>query len=67
MKIKVVIHKADEGGYWAEVPSMPGVMTQGESLQELISNLYEAVEGALSIDDDSIALQEGDEIMEIAV
>jgi len=67
MKIKVLVHKAEEGGFWAEVPAIPGVMTQGEDLQELLANLYEAVEGALSIDESSINLPEGDEIMEIAV
>ena len=30
MKIKVVVHEAEEGGYWAEVPSIPGCATQGE-------------------------------------
>jgi len=35
MKVKVVVHKAEEGGYWAEVPSLPGCFTQGETLEEL--------------------------------
>ncbi len=47
MKLKVVIHKEEEGGYWAEVPSIPGCATQGESFEELLTNLYEAVEGCL--------------------
>jgi len=50
MKIKVVIHEAEEGGYWAEVPTIPGCATQGETLEELSQNLYEAVEGCLSVD-----------------
>ncbi len=54
MKIKVVIHQAEEGGYWAEVPSIPGCATQGESFEELLKNLYEAVEGCLSVDVDEI-------------
>jgi predicted RNase H-like HicB family nuclease len=48
MKIKVVIHQADEGGYWAEVPALPGCATQGESFEELLQNLYEAIEAWLS-------------------
>jgi len=32
MKIKVVIHEAEEGGYWAEVPSIPGCATQGDTV-----------------------------------
>jgi predicted RNase H-like HicB family nuclease len=48
MKIEVIIHKAEEGGYWAEIPAMPGCATQGESLQELLANIYEAVDACLS-------------------
>ena len=47
MKLKVIVHEAEEGGYWAEVPALPGCVTQGETFEELISNLYEAVEGWL--------------------
>ncbi len=50
MKLKVIIHEAEEGGYWAEVPSIPGCATQGETFEELLRNLYEAVEGCLSVD-----------------
>jgi len=49
MKIQVVVHEAEEGGYWAEVPAIPGCATQGETFEELLKNLYEAVEGCLSI------------------
>ena len=49
MKRKIVIHDAEEGGYWAEVPSIPGCATQGETFEELLENLYEAVEGCLSV------------------
>jgi len=50
MKLKVVIHAAEEGGFWAEVPAIPGCATQGEDFQELLANLYEAVEGCLWVD-----------------
>ena len=49
MKLKVVIHEAEEGRYWADVPSIPGCATQGDSFEELLSTLYEAVEGCLSV------------------
>ncbi len=49
MKIKVVVHEAEEGGYWAEVPAIPGCATQGETFEELLQNLYEAMEGCLSV------------------
>ena len=51
MKLKVIVHdEAEEGGYWAEVPAISGCATQGETFEELLSNLYEAVEGCLSVD-----------------
>ncbi|MGA2293237.1 type II toxin-antitoxin system HicB family antitoxin [Bradyrhizobium sp.] len=50
MKIKIVVHDAEEGGYWAEVPAIPGCATQGDSMDELMKNLYEAIEGCLSIE-----------------
>jgi len=53
MKIKVIIHEAEEGGFWAEVPAIPGCATQGETLDELCSNLNEAVDGCLTIDSKS--------------
>jgi predicted RNase H-like HicB family nuclease len=50
LKIKVVVHEAEEGGYWAEVPAIPGCATQGETLEELMKNVHEAVEGCLSVE-----------------
>jgi len=67
MKLKVVIHKAEEGGFWAEAPAVPGCVTQGETIEELIQNIYEAVEGCLSVDIKSIRLKKSDKVMEIAV
>ena len=67
MKLKVVVHEAEEGGYWAEVPSIPGCVTQGESFDELLANIYEAVEGCLSIDVQDISVSGTDRVMEIAV
>jgi len=49
-KIKVVVHEADEGGFWAEVPALPGCATQGETMDELLRNLRDAIEGCLSVD-----------------
>ncbi|MDD9869810.1 MAG: type II toxin-antitoxin system HicB family antitoxin, partial [Gammaproteobacteria bacterium] len=56
-----------EGGYWAEVPSIPGCATQGESFDELLNNLYEAVEGCLSVDVRKISVTGNDKVMEIVV
>ena len=51
----------------AELPALPGCATQGETFEELLKNLYEAVEGCLAVDARHIALREGDKVMEIAV
>jgi predicted RNase H-like HicB family nuclease len=67
MKLKVIIHEAEEGGYWAEVPSIPGCATQGDSMVELIHNLYEAVEGCLAIEMKKIHIEGRDQILELAV
>jgi predicted RNase H-like HicB family nuclease len=67
MKIKVVVHQAEEGGYWAEVPAIPGCATQGDTFEELLENLYEAVEGCLSVDIDEAQASEGDRVLEIAI
>lgn len=67
MKLKVIVHEAEEGGYWAEVPAIPGCATQGESFEELLQNLYEAVEGCLAVDVSPPKSGERDRIVEIAV
>lgn len=45
MKIKVIVHEAEEGGYWAEVPAIPGCATEADTLDELKRNLREAYRG----------------------
>ncbi|MBI5816733.1 MAG: type II toxin-antitoxin system HicB family antitoxin [Nitrospinae bacterium] len=67
MKLKIIIHKAEEGGFWAEVPAIPGCATQGETMEELLENIHEAVEGCLSVDVQPAELSEGDKILEIAL
>jgi predicted RNase H-like HicB family nuclease len=67
MKLKVIIHQAEEGGYWAEVPAIPGCATQGNTYEELLTNLYEAVETCLSVDLEHIEIAETDTVLELAV
>lgn len=67
MKLKVVVHEAEEGGYWAEVPAIPGCATQGETFEELLQNLYEAIEGCLSVAVDAQTTDSKSRIIEIAV
>ncbi len=49
MKFKVIIHTAEEGGFWAEVPGFPGCVSEGETLQEVRANIREAFEGVLEV------------------
>jgi predicted RNase H-like HicB family nuclease len=49
LKVKVVIHDAEEGGFWAEVPALPGCVTEGDTRAELLANLREAIEGCLLV------------------
>ena len=67
MKLKIIIHEAEEGGYWAEVPAIPGCMTQAETMKDLIENLYDAIEGCLSVDMKEIRMESRDTVMELAV
>ena len=67
MKLKVVIHQAEEGGFWAEVPAIPGCATQGETFEELLQNIYEAVEGCLLVDEADLELDNNAQIVEIAI
>ena len=64
MTLKVVVHEDSEGGYWAEVPALPGCATQGETIPELMERVKEAVEGWLMVDQGDIP--EG-QVYEIAV
>ena len=50
MKIRVVVHEAEEGGFWAEVPAIPGCATEGDTFEELLTNIFEAVEACLSVE-----------------
>jgi len=67
VKLKVVVHQAEEGGYWAEVPAIPGCATQGETFEDLLENLYEAVEGCLAVDVEPFKKSDTDRVLEIAV
>lgn len=67
MKIRAVIHPAEEGGYWAEVPALPGCITEGDTLEEVTANLKDAIEGWLEVANERQVEQERAQIVEIAV
>ncbi len=63
MKLKVVVHEAEEGGFWAEVPAIPGCATEGDTFEDLLQNLYEAVEGCLAVDLEPVQTTEKDRVI----
>lgn len=48
-KYAVVVHEDPEGGFWAEVPALPGCYSQGETMDELLSNVREAIAAVLEV------------------
>jgi predicted RNase H-like HicB family nuclease len=66
MTLRVIVHRAEEGGYWAEVPALPGCVTQAQSLDELRKRAKESIEAYLGLDEEIEAPTDG-EIWEIAV
>jgi predicted RNase H-like HicB family nuclease len=67
MKIKAIIHLAEEGGYWAEVPALPGCITEGDTMEEVMTNLKDAIEGWLDVANSRDAVEPNTQIVEIAV
>lgn len=67
MKIKAIVHQAEEGGYWAEVPALPGCITEGDTMEELENNLKDAIEGWLEVANDNLTIENDTQILEVAV
>jgi predicted RNase H-like HicB family nuclease len=67
MTLKAIVHIAEEGGFWAEVPALPGCLTQAETLDELKANLHEAIELWLSVDDEVTESNASDKVLELTV
>lgn len=67
MTIKAIVHVAEEGGFWAEVPALPGCVTQGETMEEIQANLREAIDLWLSVDEPVAPLAADDRVLELAV
>ena len=67
MKIKVYLEPSEDGGYTALVPSLPGCISEGDTKEEAIKNIQEAIELYLeAIDDDILTLQDAEEV-ELAI
>ncbi|MEM8677145.1 MAG: type II toxin-antitoxin system HicB family antitoxin [Cyanobacteria bacterium P01_G01_bin.67] len=67
MKIKAIIHPAEEGGFWAEVPALPGCITEGDNIDEVIDNLQDAIQGWLEVANESRKIDSVSQEVEIIV
>ena len=67
MNIKVLVHEAEEGGFWAEVPALPGCVSQGETIEELTANIREAIAGWLDAEVATPAPGGPDRVLELAL
>lgn len=65
MNIKVLIEKSDDGGYTVSVPSLPGCISEGDSIEEAIDNITEAIELYLETVDDDLIVSDDIIIREI--
>jgi len=67
MKLKVVLEPSDEGGYTVYVPSLPGCISEGNSREEALENIREAIELYLEPADDDQVVAEGAEAHELVL
>jgi predicted RNase H-like HicB family nuclease len=67
MKIKVVLEPSDEGGYTVYVPSLPGCLSEGETVEEALENIQEAIELYLEPLEDELSTQHGVIIRELVL
>ena len=62
-----IVHEAEEGGYWAEVPELPGCVTEADTLDELNEMLKEAIAGYLEVAAANNVTIERSALMQVAV
>ncbi len=67
MKLNVVLEPSDEGGYTVCVPSLPGCISEGDTKEEALANIKEAIELYMEQVEDDFSVSPDTEIMEIAV
>ena len=64
----VIVHREPAGGFWGEVPSLPGCYSQGDTVEELLANLREAIAGTLEVmREQGVVPEAGLQIIELAV
>ncbi|MCR4316297.1 MAG: type II toxin-antitoxin system HicB family antitoxin [Planctomycetes bacterium] len=65
MKLKIVIHPAEEGGFWAEIPALPGCVSEGDTYDETLANIREAAEGWLDVAGEKAEISDDAQLAEI--
>ncbi|MCE9524464.1 MAG: type II toxin-antitoxin system HicB family antitoxin [Planctomycetales bacterium] len=65
MRLTVRVHTADEGGFWANVPALPGCVSEGETLEETLANIREAAEGWLEVSENAHPDDADSQLLEI--
>lgn len=65
MKFRVVVHAAEEGGFWAEIPDLPGCVSEGETHAETLENIREAAQGWQSVAEGRTPLDADAQVAEI--
>lgn len=67
MKLKVILHAAEEGGFWAEVPGLPGCVSEGDTFDETLANIREAAEGWLEVAAERADLDSSSQLVEVDI
>jgi predicted RNase H-like HicB family nuclease len=66
MHVKIVIHKSEQGGYWAEVPAIPGCASEAQSVEEVICQVRAEIEKSLSTAPVELCAH-GEEVVELVM
>ncbi|TRZ90088.1 type II toxin-antitoxin system HicB family antitoxin [bacterium] len=67
MRLKVILEPSDEGGYTALVPALPGCISEGNTKEEALANIREAIELYLESVDDDMTVSPDSELLEISL
>ncbi|MCK5833858.1 type II toxin-antitoxin system HicB family antitoxin [bacterium] len=67
MKLKVILEPSEDGGYTVYVPSLPGCISEGDTVKEALANIEEAIELYLEPVEDDFVLDESAIVEELVV
>ena len=67
MLVKIVVHEAEEGGWWAEVPALPGCVSQGDTMDDLLANMREAIAAWMEAESPETPVATAGKVVELTV